>query len=53
MLIQYLLLYPICKIQFNLPKTHFRVTGVKLIITKLRYQILKVILKVRKLGKIE
>ena len=36
-LTQCLLLYPICNIQFNLWKPHFRVTGIKVIITKVGY----------------
>ena len=36
-LTQCLLAYPVYNIQFNLWKTHFRVTGIKVIITKLRY----------------
>ena len=36
-LTQYLLLYPICNIQFNSRRTRFRVTGIKVIITKRGY----------------
>ena len=36
-LTQFLLLYPICNTQFNLWKTHVRVTGIKVITTKLGY----------------
>ena len=32
-----LLLYPIYNIQFSLLKTHFKVTGIQVIITKLGY----------------